>query len=164
MPDVFCLFNRARGSELISPDDLLKSCQLWEKLRIPLQFRVFESGVTVVQSLDRSDDEVCALLSRAVASTEADDDGDTPDGTIKRGSPRREESPGAAGAAESAEDEGGGGGGGDRRGDGVVERRKVVKKLGRIDTYGASVALGIPPAIAGEYLLMAEVGCWVQVE
>ena len=48
LPDVFCLFNRARGSELISPEDLLKACQLWAKLRIPLTFRRFDSGVTVV--------------------------------------------------------------------------------------------------------------------
>ena len=24
MPDVYCLFNRARGTELVSPDDLLQ--------------------------------------------------------------------------------------------------------------------------------------------
>ena len=135
LPDVFCLFNRARGSELISPEDLLKACQLWAKLRVPLQFRIFESGVTVVQSLDRSDDEVCALLSRVVAST-SDNNNDDDD------------------------DECGGGGGGAGVG-GVASgvrsmSMKKKKKLGRIDTYGASVALGIPPVIAGEYLLMAE--------
>ncbi|CAI5471595.1 unnamed protein product [Closterium sp. Yama58-4] len=27
--DVYCIFNRARGTELISPDDLLKACSLW---------------------------------------------------------------------------------------------------------------------------------------
>lgn len=26
LPDVFCLFNRARGTELVSPDDLLQVC------------------------------------------------------------------------------------------------------------------------------------------
>lgn len=29
--DVYCLFNRARGTELISPEDLLQACALWEK-------------------------------------------------------------------------------------------------------------------------------------
>ena len=28
MTDIYCLFNRARGSELISPDDLLQACTL----------------------------------------------------------------------------------------------------------------------------------------
>ena len=26
LPDVYCLFNRARGTELVSPDDLLQVC------------------------------------------------------------------------------------------------------------------------------------------
>ncbi len=25
LPDVYCLFNRARGTELVSPDDLIKA-------------------------------------------------------------------------------------------------------------------------------------------
>jgi len=58
LTDAFCLFNRARGSELISPEDLLLACQLWEKLSIQLHFRTFESGVKVIQSHDLSDDEV----------------------------------------------------------------------------------------------------------
>jgi ESCRT-II complex subunit VPS36 len=130
LPDVFCIFNRARGSELISPDDLLKACQLWAKLRIPLQCRVFSSGVTVVQSLDRSDDEVCAVLLRAVATS--DDDVGTDEGAVEAGAGTR--NGGAAGV------------------EGVTRNHK----LRRLDTYGASVALGIPPAIAREYLLMAE--------
>ena len=32
LPDVFCLFNRARGSELVSPEDVLRACELWERL------------------------------------------------------------------------------------------------------------------------------------
>lgn len=32
--DVYCLFNRARGTELISPEDLLQACALWEKLDV----------------------------------------------------------------------------------------------------------------------------------
>ena len=108
LPDVFCLFNRARGSELISPEDLLKACQLWRRLGVPLQYRRFESGVQVVQSLDRSDDEVCATLTEMInrpISREDDDERDT---------------------------------------------------MRRMDAYSASVALGIPPTIASEYLLMAE--------
>ncbi len=28
LPDVYCLFNRARGTELVSPDDLLAAVQV----------------------------------------------------------------------------------------------------------------------------------------
>ncbi|CAN6464505.1 unnamed protein product [Victoria cruziana] len=29
--DAYCLFNRARGTELISPEDMLQACAIWEK-------------------------------------------------------------------------------------------------------------------------------------
>jgi hypothetical protein len=32
LPDVYCLFNRARGSELVSPDDLLQACQMFQQV------------------------------------------------------------------------------------------------------------------------------------
>ena len=110
LPDVFCLFNRARGSELISPEDLLKACQLWRRLGVPLQYRRFESGVQVVQSADRSDDEVCAALTEMINAPITL----TSDAYSERDTMRR------------------------------------------MDAYSASVALGIPPTIASEYLLMAE--------
>eukprot|EP00667_Euglena_gracilis_P010490 EG_transcript_10685 len=50
--DVYCLYNRARGSDLISPDDLLKACNLFAQLNLPLMLRHFPSGVIVVQSAD----------------------------------------------------------------------------------------------------------------
>ncbi|KAK9698435.1 hypothetical protein RND81_08G104100 [Saponaria officinalis] len=56
--DVYCLFNRARGTELISPDDLLQACTLWEKLDVPVMLRKFDSGVMVIQSKSHSDEEV----------------------------------------------------------------------------------------------------------
>ena len=64
LPDVFCLFNRARGAELVSPEDVLKACQLWQSLGITnVQFRRFDSGVLVAHAADRSDDEACAALA-----------------------------------------------------------------------------------------------------
>ncbi|XP_074284682.1 vacuolar protein sorting-associated protein 36 isoform X2 [Silene latifolia] len=56
--DVYCLFNRARGTELISPDDLLQACTLWEKLDVPVMLRKYDSGVMVIQSKSHSDEEV----------------------------------------------------------------------------------------------------------
>ncbi|EPS59266.1 hypothetical protein M569_15541, partial [Genlisea aurea] len=56
--DIYCLFNRARGTELISPDDLLQACFLWEKMDVSVMLRKFDSGVMVIQSRSHSDDEV----------------------------------------------------------------------------------------------------------
>ena len=35
LPDVYCLFNRARGTELVSPDDLLQACDAFTQVRPP---------------------------------------------------------------------------------------------------------------------------------
>jgi ESCRT-II complex subunit VPS36 len=32
LPDVYCLFNRARGTELVSPDDLVQACQAFQEV------------------------------------------------------------------------------------------------------------------------------------
>jgi ESCRT-II complex subunit VPS36 len=32
LPDVYCLFNRARGTELVSPDDLLQACDAFTQV------------------------------------------------------------------------------------------------------------------------------------
>nr|KYP34305.1 Vacuolar protein sorting-associated protein 36 [Cajanus cajan] len=55
--DIYCLFNRARGTELISPDDLLQACSLWEKFDVPVVLRKFDSGVMVIQTKSHSDEE-----------------------------------------------------------------------------------------------------------
>ena len=47
--DVYCFFNRARGTELISPEDLYRSCVLFDELQLPVRLRKFDSGVLVVQ-------------------------------------------------------------------------------------------------------------------
>eukprot|EP00252_Welwitschia_mirabilis_P024209 TRINITY_DN7092_c0_g1_i1.p1 TRINITY_DN7092_c0_g1~~TRINITY_DN7092_c0_g1_i1.p1 ORF type:complete len:437 (+),score=83.60 TRINITY_DN7092_c0_g1_i1:177-1487(+) len=60
--DIYCMFNRARGTELISPEDLLQACAIWEKIDVPVIFRQFDSGVKVIQSKSQSDDEVFARI------------------------------------------------------------------------------------------------------
>lgn len=69
--DVYCLFNRARGTELISPEDLLQACSLWEKFDVPVMLRKFESGVVVIQSKAHSDEEVFARIKTLVSKPEA---------------------------------------------------------------------------------------------
>lgn len=69
--DVYCLFNRARGTELISPEDLLQACSLWEKFDVPVMLRKFDSGVKVIQTKTHSDDEVFARISSLAQKPDA---------------------------------------------------------------------------------------------
>mmetsp|Transcript_13413 Transcript_13413/g.25644 ORF Transcript_13413/g.25644 Transcript_13413/m.25644 type:complete len:588 (-) Transcript_13413:289-2052(-) len=67
LPDIFCIFNRARGTELVSPDDLQQACRLWPKLGLALRLDKLASGVQVVKSNAFSDDEVCSKIEEIVA-------------------------------------------------------------------------------------------------
>lgn len=49
LTDVFCRVNRARGLELLSPEDLLNACQIMQTLNLPLKLYQFDSGVKVLQ-------------------------------------------------------------------------------------------------------------------
>lgn len=69
--DVYCLYNRARGTELISPEDLLQACSLWEKFDVPVMLRKFDSGVKVIQTKTHSDDEVFARISSLAQKEDA---------------------------------------------------------------------------------------------
>ncbi|ORY50038.1 Vps36-domain-containing protein [Rhizoclosmatium globosum] len=64
LTDLYCLFNRARGVALISPQDLQKSVGLFETLGLPFRVRKFDSGLTVVHSSAFGDD---AIATRVVA-------------------------------------------------------------------------------------------------
>ncbi len=57
LADVYCLVCKMRGTDLISPEDLLESAQLWQQLQLPLSLRRFaHSGVMVVQLREYSSD------------------------------------------------------------------------------------------------------------
>uniref|UniRef100_A0A158R4Q5 Vacuolar protein-sorting-associated protein 36 n=1 Tax=Syphacia muris TaxID=451379 RepID=A0A158R4Q5_9BILA len=49
MPEAYCRVNRARGLELISPEDLLNACQTLQNLKLPITMHRFPSGVIVLQ-------------------------------------------------------------------------------------------------------------------
>jgi ESCRT-II complex subunit VPS36 len=67
LTDLYCIFNRARGTELVSPDDMLQACELCEKLQLGMALRVFASGVKVLQLESCSDGtlskEITVLLT-----------------------------------------------------------------------------------------------------
>ncbi|VDK71069.1 unnamed protein product [Litomosoides sigmodontis] len=54
LSDVYCRVNRARGLELLSPEDILNACQLLEQMSLPISLNRFESGVMVVQLKEMS--------------------------------------------------------------------------------------------------------------
>ena len=56
LADAYCRVNRARGLELLSPEDLLNACKL---LNGPIKMRQFPSGAIVLQ-LENHDDETVA--------------------------------------------------------------------------------------------------------
>src|SRR5690348_11574890 len=78
LPDVYCLYNRARGTgasprnvlpcaptywltaELVSPQELLEAATLTSSLHLPIVLRRFPSGVLVLQQASQSDDALCA--------------------------------------------------------------------------------------------------------
>jgi len=72
LTDVYCLFNRARGSNLISPDDLLYVSDLLKDLDLGMTKRSFPSGVIVIQSDEYDDEIVSAELKAAAEKTWAD--------------------------------------------------------------------------------------------
>ena len=58
MADVYCLFNRARGTELVSPDDLLQACCCFPQAGVPLRIKEFSTGALAVQSQSHSTEQV----------------------------------------------------------------------------------------------------------
>ncbi|CBI32211.3 unnamed protein product, partial [Vitis vinifera] len=69
--DIYCLFNRARGTELISPEDLLQACSIWEKFDVPVMLRKFNSGVMVIQNKSHTDEEVFARIKSLALKPDA---------------------------------------------------------------------------------------------
>ncbi len=49
LTDAFCRVNRARGLELLSPEDLLNACKTLKDVALPMELHTFESGVTAIQ-------------------------------------------------------------------------------------------------------------------
>ncbi|CAN0051894.1 unnamed protein product [Scytosiphon promiscuus] len=65
LPDVFSVFNRARGTALVSPADLLTTAQLLGPTRLGMSLRRFASGVLVIQADSHSDKAVGEKLVKA---------------------------------------------------------------------------------------------------
>ncbi|GAV02512.1 hypothetical protein RvY_13068 [Ramazzottius varieornatus] len=66
LTDVYVYVNRARGFELVSPEDLLRACRLMESLRLPTKLKVFDSGVVTLELSDLMDADVVKRTKEAL--------------------------------------------------------------------------------------------------
>ncbi|XP_075221750.1 vacuolar protein-sorting-associated protein 36-like, partial [Lycorma delicatula] len=66
LTDVYCRVNKARGLELLSPEDLLAACQLLNHLKLPIRIRQFDSGVKVLQIEAHTDKAIVTSTAELV--------------------------------------------------------------------------------------------------
>ncbi|KAG9511018.1 Vacuolar protein-sorting-associated protein 36, partial [Fragariocoptes setiger] len=53
LPDVYCCFNRARGVDLVSPEDVLNACQIYQDMpELGMRLVKYTSGLLVLESVD----------------------------------------------------------------------------------------------------------------
>ena len=73
LTDVYCIYNRARGANMISPEDLIQSLELLEKMGLGMKLRELEgSGVKVLQKSDFDDQIMAEKLISYMESEEAE--------------------------------------------------------------------------------------------
>lgn len=66
LTDVYCRANRARGLELLSPEDLLHASRRLAPLGLPIVLRSFDSGVMVLQIRSHDDHAVVDRIAELV--------------------------------------------------------------------------------------------------
>lgn len=68
LTDVYCRVNRARGLELLSPEDLLNASRQLASLDLPIVLRVFDSGVMVLQVRSHDDNTIIDIIADLVSN------------------------------------------------------------------------------------------------
>lgn len=63
LSDIYCMFNRARGVELVSPDDLYRAAQLQKTLNLGYHLRKFDGGLLVLMADTHREDKVADRLA-----------------------------------------------------------------------------------------------------
>jgi ESCRT-II complex subunit VPS36 len=71
LADVYSLYCRARGTELVSPEDLSKAAQLWAPLALPLVLKRCASGALLVHRRDYDERAVMAQMAALVRAENA---------------------------------------------------------------------------------------------
>jgi ESCRT-II complex subunit VPS36 len=62
LTDLYCIYNRARGTSLVSPEDLRSAVASLEALNLGMKLISFKSGVLVVQSNSLSEQAICTRI------------------------------------------------------------------------------------------------------
>lgn len=70
LTDVYCRVNRARGLELLSPEDLLHASRQLAPLDLPIILRSFDSGVMVLQVRSHDDNAVADRIVELVRTVD----------------------------------------------------------------------------------------------
>ncbi|XP_078049755.1 vacuolar protein sorting 36 [Augochlora pura] len=63
LTDVYCRVNRARGLELLSPEDLLNASRQLAPLGLPVVLRIFDTGVMVLQVQSHNNSAIADLIA-----------------------------------------------------------------------------------------------------
>lgn len=71
LTDVYCRVNRARGLELLSPEDLLHASRQLAPLDLPIVLRSFDSGVMVLQIRSHDDNSVVDRIMELLKEKES---------------------------------------------------------------------------------------------
>uniref|UniRef100_H2YLK5 Vacuolar protein-sorting-associated protein 36 n=1 Tax=Ciona savignyi TaxID=51511 RepID=H2YLK5_CIOSA len=69
LTDAYCRINRARGMELLSPEDLLNACRVLSHLNLSIKLRQFDTGVMVLQLDSHSDETVVKQTTELVTDS-----------------------------------------------------------------------------------------------
>lgn len=72
LSEVYCRINRARGLELLSPEDVINACQVMQRLGLSLNLHTFESGVQVLQTVGLDQEEVIKETAEVLGQHETD--------------------------------------------------------------------------------------------
>lgn len=71
LTDAYCMLNRARGLELLSPEDLMNACRMFESMKLPVRMKTYESGVSVIQLESHSEEKMVTQTISLVEDSES---------------------------------------------------------------------------------------------
>jgi ESCRT-II complex subunit VPS36 len=72
LADIYGIFNRARGTELVSPDDFLKSSEMIGSLNVGISIKKFPSGVCMLRLDSINEESMCQNLLKLATSSSAE--------------------------------------------------------------------------------------------
>ena len=70
LTDLYCVYNRARGIDLISPNDLLKAVEKLDKMELGIELKVCPPSFTVVKLSSIDDRETCSNIASLCTKTD----------------------------------------------------------------------------------------------